>query len=213
MQNLLCYAENRKDIAVDDFITLGIRFFTGQGMEIYFRDIQQCPTFDDYKVQVLGKSNAVLKWGVQMLEFCAKKENTNFSEDLYTKIGLVLQIYDDYLNLHSAKYATVRVFCDDLDEGKFTFPMIHGIQSHPNDHRLLDMLKRRPLDMESKKLFVDILESFGSFEYTRRELEKLKIGILTDADSMNMGKNPYLERILEDVLGNLETEIYYDGCD
>ncbi|KAJ3652917.1 hypothetical protein Zmor_018842 [Zophobas morio] len=213
MQNLLCYAENRKDIAVDDFITLGIKFFTGQGMEIYFRDIQQCPTFDDYKVQVLGKSNAVLKWGVQMLEFCAKKENTDFSEDLYTKIGLVLQIYDDYINLHSAKYATVRVFCDDLDEGKFTFPMIHGIQSHPNDHRLLDMLKRRPLDMESKKLFVDILESFGSFEYTRRELEKLKIGILTDADSMNMGKNPYLERILEDVLGNLETEIYYDGCD
>ena len=67
--------------------------------------------------------------------------------------------------------------------------------------------------MESKKLFLDILESFGSFEYTRKELEKLKNGILTDADNMNMGKNPYLERILEDVLGNLETEIYYDGCD
>ena len=75
------------------------------------------------------------------------------------------------------------------------------------------MLKRRPLDMESKKLFIDILESFGSFEYTRKELEKLKNGILIDVDNMNMGKNPQLERVLEDVLGNLETEIYYDGCD
>ncbi|XP_063924481.1 terpene synthase-like [Zophobas morio] len=127
------------------------------------------------------------------------------------KTFLIMQNLLRYVE--NRKYATVRVFCDDLDEGKFTFPMIHGILSHPNDHRLLDMLKPRPLDMESKKLFVDILESFGSFEYTRRELEKLKIGILTDADHMNMGKNPYLERILEDVLGNLETEIYYDSCD
>ena len=38
------------------------------------------------------------------------------------------------------QYATVRVLCDDLDEGKFNFPMIHAIQSHPNDHRLLGKL-------------------------------------------------------------------------
>ncbi|KAJ3652911.1 hypothetical protein Zmor_018836 [Zophobas morio] len=213
MQNLLYYAENRKDIALDDFVKLGIRFFTGQGLEIYYRDIERCPTFHEYSTLIRGKSTAVLKWGVHWLKFCAKKSKMEFSEDLYNKIGLVLQLYDDYVNLHNAKYATVRVFCDDLDEGKFNFPIIHGIQSHPNDHRLLDMLKQRPLDMESKKLFVDILESFGSFEYTRKELEKLKNGILTDADNMNMGKNPYLERILEDVLGNLETEIYYDCCD
>ena len=81
-----------------------------------------------------------------------------FSEDLYHKMGLVLQLYGDYINLHNAKvrklfiafkfclhdftfkYATVRGFCDDLDEGKFNFPIIHAIQSHPNDHRLLGML-------------------------------------------------------------------------
>ena len=75
------------------------------------------------------------------------------------------------------------------------------------------MLKKRPLDIESKKLFVEILESFGSFEYTRKVLEELKNGILVDVDNMNVGKNLYLERVLHDVLDNLETEIYYDGCD
>ncbi|KAJ3652916.1 hypothetical protein Zmor_018841 [Zophobas morio] len=213
MQNLLCYAEDRKDIAFDDFIKLGIRVFTGQGLEIYYRDSQRCPTFHEYSTLIRGKSTDALKWEVQWLKFCAKKEKMEFSEDLYHKMGLVLQLYGDYINLHNAKYATVRGFCDDLDEGKFNFPIIHAMQSHPNDHRLLDMLKRRPLDMESKKLFLDILESFGSFEYTRKELEKLKNGILIDVDNMNMGKNPQLERVLEDVLGNLETEIYYDGCD
>ena len=75
------------------------------------------------------------------------------------------------------------------------------------------MLKKRPLDVESKKLFVEIMESFGSFEYTRKVLEELKNGILVDVDNMNVGKNLYLERVLHDVLDNLETEIYYDGCD
>ena len=75
------------------------------------------------------------------------------------------------------------------------------------------MLKKRPLDVESKKLFVDILESFGSFEHTRKVLKELKDGIFDDVDKMNMGKNPYLERVLQNVFDNLETEIYYDGCD
>ncbi|XP_063924467.1 terpene synthase-like [Zophobas morio] len=207
MQNLLCYAENRKDIALDDFIELGIRMFTGQGLEIYFRDIQRCPTFHEYNSLIRGsiqystflpivECTAVIKWGVQLLKFCAKKEKMEFSENLYNKLGLVLQVYGDYINLHNAKIRKLFIAF------KFCLIIFH-----------FNMLKRRPLDMESKKLFVDILESFGSFEYTRKELEKLKNGILTDADNMNMGKNPYLKRVLEDLLGNLETEIYFDDCD
>ena len=67
--------------------------------------------------------------------------------------------------------------------------------------------------MESKKLFVDIMEGFGSFEYTRKVMEELKNGILADVDKMNLRKNSCLERLLQDVFDNLETEIYYDGCD
>ncbi|XP_063924471.1 terpene synthase-like [Zophobas morio] len=55
MKNILCYAKIREDIAIDDFITLGIRFFTGQGLEIYYRDIQQCPTFNDFRVLIRAK--------------------------------------------------------------------------------------------------------------------------------------------------------------
>ncbi|XP_063924824.1 terpene synthase-like [Zophobas morio] len=213
MQNVLCYAENRKDIALDDFVTLGIRFFTGQGLEIHYRDSQRCPSFCDFKVLVRAKCTSSFKWGVQWLKLCAKNDTIELSVDLCDKIGEFLQIYDDYINLHSTKYATVRILCDDLDEGKFNFPMIHAIQSHPNDHRLLDLLKQRPLDVESKKLFVDIMESFGSFEQTRKAMEELRCGILADIDKINLGKNLCMERVLQNALDNLETEIYYDGCD
>ncbi|XP_063924483.1 geranylgeranyl pyrophosphate synthase-like [Zophobas morio] len=213
MQKLFSYAENREDTVLDDFIMLGIRFFTGQGLEIRHRDIHQCPTFDDYAVLVRAKNTDAIIWGVRCLKLCAKNEEIEFGTDLYDKIGQFVQIYGDYINLHNPKYAAVRVFCDDLDEGKFSFPIIHAIQSYPNDHRLLDMLKKRPLDMESKKLFVDIMEGFGSFEYTRKVMEELKNGILADVDKMNLRKNSCLERLLQDVFDNLETEIYYDGCD
>ncbi|XP_063924826.1 terpene synthase-like [Zophobas morio] len=60
MKNVLCYAENREDIALDDYVTLGIRFFTGQGLEVYYRDIQQCPTFNDFRALIRASKFKVL---------------------------------------------------------------------------------------------------------------------------------------------------------
>ncbi|XP_063908616.1 terpene synthase-like [Zophobas morio] len=212
-QNILCQTDHSKEIALDDFIKFGIDFFTGQSMELYFINTGKCPTFEDYRVMMYKKSTSPLIWSVRLLKLFAKNVEINFSTDFCDKMGQFLQIYDDYLNLHNPKYAALRAFCDDLDEGKCNYPIIHGIQSYPDDHRLLDMLKRRPLDIESKKVFVNILESFGSFEYTRKVLEDLKDEILADAEKMNMGKNPYLERILQNLFDNFETETYYDRCD
>ncbi|XP_063925129.1 terpene synthase-like [Zophobas morio] len=205
------HLEKMKHVAVDHFIQMGIQSFTGQGLEIYFRDIQKCPTFDDYRTIVRGKSSHPVMWGIQLLKLLAKKETTEFNFDVVDKLCYFLQIYNDYINLHNTKYATVRVFCDDLDEGKFSYPIIHAIRSHPNDRRLLDLLKKRPLDMETKKLFVNIMDSFGSFEYTRNALEDLKNEIRADLEKTKVEKNPLIERIFHDVFSSLDNEIYFDG--
>ncbi|KAJ3653044.1 hypothetical protein Zmor_018962 [Zophobas morio] len=212
-QSLLQHLKDNEDVVTDDFVKVGIEFFTGQGMEIYSRDVEQCPTFEDYGVVVYGKSASPLFWGIQLLQLFAKNAKIDFIFEIFDKMGHFLQIYDDYINLHNPKYATVRVFADDLDEGKFSYPIIHAVRSHPDDKRLLNMLKQRPLDIESKKVFVEIMEGFGSFEFTRNVLENLRKGILADVEKMKLEKNPYLEKILEDIFSRLETEIYFDGCD
>ncbi|KAJ3645854.1 hypothetical protein Zmor_023478 [Zophobas morio] len=212
-EKLLYHLKDDKEIVVDGFIKTGIEAFTGQGVEIYHRDIIECPTFDDYRVIIHGKSAAILIWGVQLLQLFAKKKRIEFSADFWDKMVHFIQIYNDYINLHNSKYATIRVYCDDLDEGKFSFPIIHAIQSHPEDNRLLNMLKSRPLTIESKKNFVEIMESFGSFEYTRNVLEDLKKGILEEVIKMKLERNLQLERVLEDIFTHLETEIFADGCD
>jgi len=34
-------------------------------------------------------------------------------------------------------------FCEDITEGKFSFPIIHAIRAMPHDHRILSILKQR----------------------------------------------------------------------
>lgn len=47
---------------------------------------------------------------------------------LVNLISLLFQIRDDYMNLQSTEYGDNKGFCEDLTEGKFSFPVIHGVR-------------------------------------------------------------------------------------
>lgn len=52
-------------------------------------------------------------------------------------LGLYFQIRDDYCNLSLKEYSENKSFCEDLTEGKFSFPIIHAIQTQTNDKQVL----------------------------------------------------------------------------
>lgn len=88
-------------------------------------------------------------------------------------IGIIFQIRDDYLNLCSNSYTTNKGLCEDLTEGKFSFPIIHSIRSEPTNLQLLNILKQKTTDEEVKRYAVKYMESTGSFEYCRKVLKTL----------------------------------------
>ena len=90
-------------------------------------------------------------------------------------IGLLFQIQDDYQNLHpsSAQSLSKGTTCEDLTEGKFSFPIIHAIRADPASHLLQNILRQRTADPDVKRYAVDYLERVGSFAYTRRVLRDL----------------------------------------
>lgn len=51
--------------------------------------------------------------------------------------GLYFQIRDDYCNLSLKEYSENKSFCEDLTEGKFSFPIIHAIQTQKEDKQVL----------------------------------------------------------------------------
>ncbi len=86
---------------------------------------------------------------------------------LVNLIGLLFQIRDDYMNLSSTQYTQNKGLCEDLTEGKFSFPVIHSIRSDPQNLQLINILKQRSNDDEVKRYAVAYMQTTGTFEYCR----------------------------------------------
>lgn len=103
-------------------------------------------------------------------------------------IGLLFQIRDDYMNLSSTEYAENKGLCEDLTEGKFSYPIIHSIRSNPHNRQLINILKQKTTDDEVKKYAVKYMESTGSFEYCRTILRDLNNKAMSMIESIDDGK-------------------------
>jgi geranylgeranyl pyrophosphate synthase len=52
-------------------------------------------------------------------------------EPLILLLGRFFQIRDDYMNLQSTEYGNQKGFCKDLDEGKYSYPVVHLLAHKP----------------------------------------------------------------------------------
>lgn len=164
----------------------------GQGKDIYWRDSFICPTEEEYMEMVRQKTGGLFALAVDLMQLFS--DNSSDYSSLLEALGLYFQIRDDYANLSSQEYTDNKSFCEDLTEGKFSFPIIHGILSQPSSSTLINILKQRTTDTDIKKYFLHCLEEAGSFEYTRKELVRLESRALEEI--AKLGGNPYLEEIV-----------------
>ncbi|XP_043663793.1 geranylgeranyl pyrophosphate synthase [Vespula pensylvanica] len=168
----------------------------GQGMEIYWRDNYICPSESEYKHVTVKKTGGLFNLAVRLMQlFSTCKED--FSK-LAGIIGLYFQIRDDYCNLCDQEYTENKSYCEDLSEGKFSFPIIHAIKSHPGDSQIMNILRQRTKNVEVKRYCVNLLEKFGSFAYTRQVLESLDKKARDEID--RLGGNPLLIKLLDEII-------------
>lgn len=112
-------------------------------------------------------------------------------------LGIILQIRDDYQNLRGEAYTSNKGFCEDLTEGKFSFPIIHGIRQNPIHSQLLDILRQRPTNDAIKTFAVEHLEAMGSFKYCRRTISRLVAEAKLMATDLGGDKIRLIQEILE----------------
>ncbi|CAL1688734.1 unnamed protein product [Lasius platythorax] len=173
----------------------------GQGMEIFWRDNYVCPSEADYKTMTIRKTGGLFNLAVRLMKLFSTYEEDLSS--LVAILGLYFQIRDDYCNLCLSEYTENKSYCEDLTEGKFSFPIIHAITTHPDDRQIINILRQRTKDIEVKRHCVKLLEKFGSFKYTRDVLEELDMK--TRAEIGRLGGNPFLIKILDE-LKNWDTK-------
>ncbi|XP_034193431.1 geranylgeranyl pyrophosphate synthase quemao isoform X1 [Osmia lignaria lignaria] len=168
----------------------------GQGMEIYWRDNYICPSETAYKQMTIRKTGGLFNLAVRLMQlFSDCKEDYT---PLAGILGLYFQIRDDYCNLYLQEYAENKSYCEDLSEGKFSFPIIHAVQSHSEDRQIMNILRQRTKDIEVKRYCVNLLEKFGSFAYTRNVLEELDKKARDEVQ--RLGGNPLLVEVLDELM-------------
>ena len=159
----------------------------GQGMDLFWRDTLTCPTENDYLEMVGNKTGGLFRLAVQLMQ--AESQSEKDYTPLVNTIGLLFQIRDDYMNLSSNEYASNKGLCEDLTEGKFSFPVIHSIRQNPTNRQIMNILKQKTEDHEVKRYAVKYMESTGSFDYCRVVLRKLKAKALGMIDTLDAGES------------------------
>lgn len=145
----------------------------GQSMDLYWRENLVVPSEEEYINMVMNKTGGLFRLAVRLMERFSNSDIPSLVP-LANILGIIYQIKDDYLNLKNETLQENKGFCEDISEGKFSFPMIHSLRTSPHDRTLMGILKQKTQDVEIKKFALHFLERTNSFQYTLDSLASVK---------------------------------------
>lgn len=130
------------------------------------------------------KDNEHVQTLVELIEVESLTPCPPKTENLIFLLGRYFQIRDDYMNLVSKGYAAQKGTGEDLEEGKFSFPIFACIQDCPaSKGKILGLFrqhaagqKQQSIGMgdECKSLIMHILNDRGALATTKSYLLELK---------------------------------------
>jgi len=189
-----CHALN-SPVSMNVFVGELLNLHRGQGHDIMWRDEGYCPTEEEYLNMVQDKTGGLFRLAVGLLKAFATTNQTTDYTALVNNLAVYFQIRDDYVNLVDEEYMKSKCFCEDISEGKFSYPVIHCIRFNPDDKRLSSILKQRTDNTDVKRYAQQIMVESGSMEYTRAKCTSLKGEIMAEIESL--GGNPQLVKLIE----------------
>ena len=189
------------------------RLFIGQGHDLLWARQHKCPSEAEYFEMIDGKTGGLFHLLIGLL-MCnsAVQESRRPAQTrvhrLLTSLGRLFQVRDDYQNLVCPAYASQKGFCEDLDEGKYSYPVVCALGQADNDVSMLRNVLANPreggcLSDELKRLALKQLVSSRSLERTRTTIDRLHAeveGTITEVEDMLQTPN-WILRLLVKKLG------------
>ncbi|GLA65892.1 hypothetical protein AtubIFM54640_008092 [Aspergillus tubingensis] len=186
--------------------------YLGQSWDLNWKYKSKCPSPSEYLNMVDNKTGAMFRLLLRLMQ--AERQGTAVEvnlDGLTVLFGRFFQIRDDYMNLRSGLYTEQKGFCEDLDEGKFSYPIVLCVVNHADFGDLIEGVFRQrptaittggmqPLALEIKQYIVEYLETSGTFEQCRdylMQLEGLINGEIDRIEKVTNEANPMLRLLLE----------------
>lgn len=134
-----------------------------------------------YFPMVDKKTGAMFGMIVRLLKTASPLYSTYDFNPVTQMVGHFFQVRDDHMNLQGKEYSEQKGFCEDLDEGKFSFLFVHLLEDIPKyENLILGIFRQRhvasttPLVQESKIQILECLERTGTFEAPWQLLQDLE---------------------------------------
>jgi ophiobolin F synthase len=168
------------DILLDELECL----YLGQSWDLYWKFNLSCPNIGEYLNMVDNKTGVMFRMLLRLMQGENPGElNIDFSR-LALLFGRFFQIRDDYMNLQSEDYSEQKGFCEDFDEGKFSYPIVRCMENHPDlGARILGIFRQRTMGLDQRlqclshrvKLYiVNSMKAVGCFVETLDCLKSLE---------------------------------------
>ncbi|GIJ92399.1 hypothetical protein Asppvi_011381 [Aspergillus pseudoviridinutans] len=184
----------------------------GQSWDLDWKFRTHCPSIAEYMTMVDGKTGAMFTMLVRLMHnMSAAPWDLCHIESLARILGRWYQIRDDYQNLQDTEYAEKKGFCEDLEEGKFSYPIILCCETDQDARRLiLDIFANKangPITLDHKMELLDLIQRAGAIERTWKMLKSLECDAkdaLSVLETVTGKHNQAFHRIVE-LLGKVPT--------
>ncbi|GKT67041.1 geranylgeranyl pyrophosphate synthetase [Colletotrichum tofieldiae] len=185
--------------------------YLGQSWDLYWKHNLACPSEAEYVNMIDHKTGGMFRMLLRVMQAEGAVAGTSTSqvdfERLTLLFGRFFQIRDDYMNF--GDYAAQKGLCEDLDEGKFSYPIIYCLSNHPEYRgHILGVFRQRPtvatsttspLSKECKAHLMACLGKCGAFDRTLSCLRDMECELEREIDRLErlMGEaNPMLRLCL-----------------
>lgn len=179
----------------------------GQSWDLYWKYNLKWPTMDEYFSMIDLKTGGLFRMLVRMMQALSPRPNTAFVCDaLVSMVSRFFQVRDDYLNLNSREYSNQKGWCEDLDEGKFSYLIIHCLENSPEYvDRIMGLFRQRtgcsgPMPSVAKVQIIEYLQEAGCFEACWELLNKLENEIedeIRRLEDVTGEENPQMKLLLK----------------
>lgn len=174
------------DVLLEDLQCL----YLGQSLDLHWKYTLTCPTENEYLTMIDNKTGGMFRMLLRLMR-AESVHYPNVSFDRLTLLfGRFFQIRDDYMNLTSGHYADQKGFCEDLDEGKFSYPIVYCLERSPEfKSHILGIFRQRPtalggyaepLPRESKMHILNYMEDAGALEATLQFANRLEDELMSE---------------------------------
>nr|XP_036580735.1 geranylgeranyl pyrophosphate synthase [Colletotrichum truncatum]KAF6788807.1 geranylgeranyl pyrophosphate synthase [Colletotrichum truncatum] len=179
----------------------------GQSWDLYWKYNLRWPTEAQYFSMIDLKTGGLFRMLVRMMQSLSPRHEENFVCDtLVSMVSRFFQVRDDYLNLNSREYSTQKGWCEDLDEGKFSYLIIHCLENSPMFRdRIMGLFRQRTgcqglMPSVGKVQIIEYLQEAGSFDACWELLDKLEDEIESEIKRLEQvtgEQNPQMHLLLK----------------